>query len=235
MDDEGLFETRECFRCHRQVIGSGVSAFAPDGLTVIEGVVLCQSCARFRRVVTPDEYARLAPSPPISRPPGPAPVPPAPAAPTGPQTAADFNRDDSETGRVFTDAPASSTDAARATDARGHRALILRMLARAGDDGLTSKEAARRLPRTRDGDRQLSNRSSSRLGELWELGEATIIRSRGACILGVCHPHDKPARVHRPTLPCDRHGTPMRRDGANIWRLTTLPEVQQSHLERNRP
>jgi hypothetical protein len=223
--DEGLFETRSCHRCQRPVIGSGVTVLAPDGETVIEGLVLCQSCGRFRRILSPAEYAALGPHTPDSGPPGPAPVPAPAGPPTGPHSPAEYNRDDAPTGRVFTGASASVTDAAAATDARGHRAIILRLLAAAGDRGLTSKEAARRLPRTADGDRQLSNRSSSRLGELWELGQATVIRSRGACILGVCHPHHKPEQVHRPTAPCTAHGAPMRRDKANIWRLTTAAEA----------
>lgn len=141
-----------------------------------------------------------------------------------PRQPADYNTDDSDTGRVFRGASQSVRDAAELVDARGHRARILRMVIAAGDHGLTSKEAARDMPRTAEGDRQLSNRSSSRLGELWELGQVTVVRAGGACILGVCHPHHKPRIVHRPTAACARHGSPLRRDGANIWRLATTDE-----------
>jgi len=141
---------------------------------------------------------------------------------------ADYNRTNSPTGRVFRGAPPSVYQAADLTDARNHRAIVLRMLIAAHERGVTSKEAAARMPRTRDGDRQLSNRSSSRLQELWEMGAATIIREHGACILGVCHLHDKPRTVHRPSASCSVHGLPIRREGANIWRITSTTEREAS-------
>lgn len=134
--------------------------------------------------------------------------------------AATMNADRSPTGRVARDAADTSVAAATRTRAPSHRWIILRALALAGERGLTSIEAAAALPPTRHGGPQVSNRSASRLGELWELGAAAILRERGSCVLGSCHPHDKPQAVHRPTARCDVHGRAVTRDGASVWVVT---------------
>lgn len=134
-----------------------------------------------------------------------------------PRTAAAMNATGSPTGRVTRDAPATSVEAAEAVPTRGHRQIILTGLVAAGVRGLTSIEAAALLPLTRHGGPQVSNRSASRLGELWEAGQATIARTWGTCTLGVCHRHDKPVAIHKPTAPCAVHGTAQVRDGASVW------------------
>ena len=50
-----------------------------------------------------------------------------------------------------------------------------------------------------------------------EEGKAAVIRQRGHCELGICHPHNKPALVHHASAPCDVHGRPKTRGGANLW------------------
>jgi len=130
-----------------------------------------------------------------------------------------MNASNSPTGRVMNDPARASVDAARSFDAKSHRAIAYRAVAHSAD-GLTSIEVARLLPVGRDGNPQNSNRSASRLGELWEEGRLTIQRERGACVLGVCHPHQKPRVVHRPTASCWMHGAIARRDGAGIWTVT---------------
>jgi hypothetical protein len=130
---------------------------------------------------------------------------------------ATMNAVDSPTGRVMRDAPESSVAAAMSFDPRSHRYAAKCALEAAGFRGMTSIEVARILPRGRDGNRQNSNRASSRLGELWESQVATVKREHGVCVLGVCHPHAKPRVIHHPSAPCDLHGRPLKRDGANIW------------------
>jgi hypothetical protein len=73
------------------------------------------------------------------------------------------------------------------------------------------------LPATRQGGSQVSNRSASRLDELWEAGEVAVLRQNGVCVLGQCQQHKKPDVVHRPTATCWGHGEPVTRDGANVW------------------
>lgn len=131
--------------------------------------------------------------------------------------AATMNATGSPTGRVTRDAPDTSRRAAQAVRAPGHRQIIAQALLTAGTAGLTSIEAAAALPYTRHGGPQVSNRSASRLGELWEAGQATIRRQWGVCVLGVCHPYNKPAVVHRPSASCPVHGPAVTRDGAAVW------------------
>ena len=131
--------------------------------------------------------------------------------------AAEYNKDYSATGRITTDAADTSVDAASSFSVESHRQIILDALDDAGGSGLTSIEAARYLPLTAQGTPQVSNRSASRLQELWERRSAAIAREHGRCVLGVCHPHHKPDTVHKPTADCDRHGKPLRRGGASIW------------------
>jgi hypothetical protein len=153
-------------------------------------------------------------------------LPPAPIDPPGRRlhavpNPAEMNAVGSPTGRVARDAPETSVDAARAVGAKGQRATVLRALRAAGADGLTSIEAAAIMPPTRQGGPQVSNRAVSRLGELWEAGEAYVARERGRCVLGKCRPHRKLERdPHKPTAPCEMHGKPLTRDGASIWRAT---------------
>jgi hypothetical protein len=129
---------------------------------------------------------------------------------------AEANAVGSPTGRIAREAPETSVRAALTVKAGSHREIIAAALVRA-DNGLTSIEAAALLPLTAQHTPQVSNRSASRLGELWEEGRATILRQRGACVLGECWLHEKPQYVHRPTAPCDRHGKPLSRGGASIW------------------
>lgn len=130
---------------------------------------------------------------------------------------AEMNAVGSPTGRVRSDAPATSVAAARVTPARGHREIIHARLVERGALGLTSIEAAALLPATAQGGAQVSNRSASRLGELWEEGRAAVLREAGVCEVGVCHPHDKPRVVHRPTAECPVHGAIRTRSGASVW------------------
>lgn len=134
-----------------------------------------------------------------------------------PPTAAEMNAVGSPTGRVREGSPETSVDAAVRTDATGHRGIILNGLREAGERGLTSIEAAAILPLTAQGHPQVSNRSASRLGELWEAGHAAILRQQGTCALGVCQPHSKPDAPHRPTAACPVHGKAVTRDGASVW------------------
>lgn len=134
-----------------------------------------------------------------------------------PAGAAAMNAVGSPTGRVTSDAPATSVAAARITPARGHREIIHARLVERGSLGLTSIEAAALLPATAQGGAQVSNRSSSRLGELWEEGRAAVKREMGTCVLGECHPHDKPSVVHRPSATCQIHGPAFTRSGAAVW------------------
>jgi hypothetical protein len=131
--------------------------------------------------------------------------------------AASANAVGSLTGRVARNAPPASMAAAHRAGAAGHRQIIARLLVEAGAYGVTSIEAAAALPLTAQGGAQVSNRSASRLGELWEAGIATVARRHGACAIGVCQPHSKPATVHRPSAPCDVHGEPITRAGAAVW------------------
>ena len=89
--------------------------------------------------------------------------------------AATMNRDGSPTGRVTRDAPSTSVAAARKTGASSQRQIILAAI-RHRPDGMTSIEAAAIMPLTKQGGPQVSNRAASRLGELWELGEVTVLR-----------------------------------------------------------
>ena len=79
--------------------------------------------------------------------------------------AAEFNATGSPTGRISRDASSTSVHAATTVNAPSHRAIILDALVRFGP--LTSIELAHLMPLTRQGTPQVSNRSSSRLGELW--------------------------------------------------------------------
>ena len=127
--------------------------------------------------------------------------------------AAGMNAVGSHTGRVFNDAPTSSVAAAHRTRAPGARQLVYDALVARGARGATSIELAEQLvPQLR-----VSNRASSRLGELWEEGRAAVQREGGLCALGWCHTHEKPHTVHRPTAPCQTHGAPVQRGGANVW------------------
>jgi hypothetical protein len=123
----------------------------------------------------------------------------------------------SPTGRVSAEPPATSVAAARRTNAGGHREILHEALVDRGALGLTSIEAAAKLPPTAQGGAQVSNRSSSRLGELWEEGRAAVLRENGVCVLGFCHGHDKPRVVHRPQAHCETHGRPRTRSGAAVW------------------
>jgi hypothetical protein len=123
----------------------------------------------------------------------------------------------SGTGRVMAGTSDTSRDAAIRVGAGTQREIAYRALAEAGEVGLTSIEVAERLPLTHQGYPQNSNRSASRLGELWEEGRVAVKRQIGVCVLGVCHHHDKPAVVHRPMAPCVIHGKPMTRGGAARW------------------
>jgi hypothetical protein len=125
-----------------------------------------------------------------------------------PAGAAAMNAVGSPTGRVTSDAPETSVSAARRSNAGGHREIIHAALVQRGPLGLTSIEAAARLPATAQGGAQVSNRSASRLGELWEEGRAAVLRERGVCVLGECHGHAKPQVVHRPQAACEVHGRP---------------------------
>jgi hypothetical protein len=128
-----------------------------------------------------------------------------------------FNENGSIYGRVMSDAPETSVQAALTVPAAGHRA-ILEAETKNATNGLTSREGARLLPRDRDGNPQNSNRAASRFGELWELEKVAMLRERGVCILGVCHPHDKALKViHKPSASCAIHGKIISRDGAGIW------------------
>lgn len=127
-----------------------------------------------------------------------------------------MNATGSQTGRVMNEPAETSVAAAKSFNTRSHRDLAYQALV-AVPGGLTSIQIARILPSGRDGNPQNSNRASSRLGELWEEGRATILRERGTCELGLCRPHHKPSTVHRPTAPCDRHGRIVKRGGAAIW------------------
>lgn len=157
------------------------------------------------------------------------------AEPETPPTPAEMNAVGSPTGRVRAAPVETSIDAAVRTNATGHRGIILAALREAGEKGLTSIEAAAVLPPTAQGHPQVSNRSASRLGELWEQGDATILREHGLCTLGVCVPHVKPDAPHRPTAACATHGKPVVRDGASIWVVTpavvpVVPEEPQEAL-----
>jgi hypothetical protein len=134
-----------------------------------------------------------------------------------PTAAVAMNATDSPTGRVPGHMPQTSVDAAQSFNARSHRALAYAALVDAEASGLTSREIAKLLPVDRDGHPQNSNRSASRLGELWEEKLATVKRERGQCVLGGCSPHAKPSLIHKPQEPCAMHGKPLRRDGAAIW------------------
>jgi len=131
--------------------------------------------------------------------------------------AARMNATGSPTGRVRRDAPETSQNAALTARAPSARVILLRALHEAGRSGLTSLDLAPLLPARRDGAPQPPNIAGARLGELWEAGEATIVREWGVCILGACHPHAKPAVVHRPSMSCPVHGRPVIRDGAAVW------------------
>lgn len=133
------------------------------------------------------------------------------------RTAAARNAVGSTTGRVTTAAPDMSLFASESFDAVGQRELVHRALLHAGGDGLTSIEAAAFLPKTAQGGDQVSNRSASRLGELWEEGRAAVLRVYGCCEIGVCHPHDKPTTVHRPSMACETHGEVVTRERAAVW------------------
>lgn len=134
-----------------------------------------------------------------------------------PPPAREMNAVGSDTGRVMVAAPPTSVLGALTTNATGHRRIIFDAVTDAGARGVTSIEAAAMLPPTRQGGPQVSNRTASRLGELWEEGLVTIARERGSCRLGVCRRHHKPDDVHRASAPCDVHGKPLTRDGASIW------------------
>lgn len=127
--------------------------------------------------------------------------------------AASMNATRSHTGRVRSEGPEQSVDAARAVDATGQRGEILGYVKSQGFYGLTSKEVAGLL----DVPNMNSNRASSRLQELWELGLVTLRREHGCCALGSCRPHDKPGAVHLPNDGCITHGRVNRRDGAGVW------------------
>jgi hypothetical protein len=144
-----------------------------------------------------------------------------------PQPAASMNRVGSPTGRVERDAPDTSRQAAARTRAPAHRAIVLAALDHVGDAGMTSIEVAAILPLTRQGGPQVSNRAASRLGELWEAGQAYIVRERGHCTIGACHPHRKPTIIHKPSAPCETHGKPLTRDGAAIWRAYPPTSVRE--------
>jgi hypothetical protein len=126
------------------------------------------------------------------------------------------NRDGSNTGRIMIDAGDASRRAAATVNVNTQRGAILAAMRRR-PEGITSIECVAFMPRNRHGLPQSTNLASTRLGELWEAGAATILRQRGSCVLGECHPHDKPYAVHRPTMECDTHGKPLLRNGASIW------------------
>jgi hypothetical protein len=124
--------------------------------------------------------------------------------------AAAFNATGSPTGRITRRAPATSVNAAIRSGAGTQRQKVYDQLASVAS--ATSIELARMLP-----EMKVSNRVSSRLGELWEEGRAAVLREHGCCQLGSCHPHAKPAIIHRPQDACPAHGRPRTRGGAAVW------------------
>ena len=100
-------------------------------------------------------------------------------------------------------------------DVTGQRSAALDALAVAGRSGLLAEQVAAELGIS-------PNQAAARLGELWELGRAAVLRTRGICGVGACYDGDG---RHRPHEPCDRHGPPVRGTtthgrAAAIWVLT---------------
>lgn len=135
-------------------------------------------------------------------------------------SAAEMNATYSPTGRVMDHMPDTSVKAAFKFKKGSHHAVIMEVLTLEGRHGTTSREVAKLLPLDREGERQNSNRANTRLGELWEQGKATVLRQNGVCVLGRCHPHVKPAVIHRPQDECVIHGKPIVRNQCAIWVAT---------------
>lgn len=127
--------------------------------------------------------------------------------------AAQMNALGSPTGRVTRDASETSVGAARRVRAGAQRALILAILKGAGERGATAIEVGQQMDPP-----LISSRTLPRMGEMWEEGLMYVVRERGRCVLGECHPHDKPRQIHTPVSRCDRHGSPVKRGGASVWR-----------------
>jgi hypothetical protein len=105
-------------------------------------------------------------------------------------------------GRVANDHPDTSREAAM-QDRRHQHDRILGILI-AHPEGINASHVAAEMGTI------VANQANTRLGELWEAGKAAILRERGRCVYGVCHPADKPNKVrHLPTDPCVVHGAPI--------------------------